>query len=90
LQELCHYQGSVRDVPDSWVALSTCKGLRGVIFDGENLHHIHPEDDNLDSAHYLYKHSDLIANNTCGKQYLLLFYLYIFRKKKNVRNNMKM
>nr|XP_012222956.1 PREDICTED: uncharacterized protein LOC105672528 isoform X2 [Linepithema humile] len=64
--ELCHYQGSVRDVPDSWVALSTCKGLRGVIFDGENLHHIHPEDESLDSAHYLYKHSDLIANNTCG------------------------
>ncbi|KAL0129837.1 hypothetical protein PUN28_001827 [Cardiocondyla obscurior] len=64
--ELCHYQGSVRDVPDSWVALSTCKGLRGVIFDGENLHHIHPEDESLDSAHYFYKHSDLIANNTCG------------------------
>ncbi|XP_032680075.1 uncharacterized protein LOC116848283 [Odontomachus brunneus] len=64
--ELCHYQGSVRDVPDSWVALSTCRGLRGVIFDGENLHHIHPEDESLDSDHYLYKHSDLIANNTCG------------------------
>ncbi|XP_014487434.1 PREDICTED: disintegrin and metalloproteinase domain-containing protein 12 isoform X2 [Dinoponera quadriceps] len=64
--ELCHYQGSVRDVPDSWVALSTCTGLRGVIFDGENLHHIHPEDESLDSDHYVYKHSDLIANNTCG------------------------
>ncbi|GAB1860163.1 ADAM 12 [Camponotus japonicus] len=64
--ELCHYQGSVRDVPDSWVALSTCRGLRGVIFDGENLHHIQPEDESLDSSHYLYKHSDLIANNTCG------------------------
>ncbi|XP_029172286.1 uncharacterized protein LOC114941461 [Nylanderia fulva] len=64
--ELCHYQGSVRDISDSWVALSTCRGLRGVIFDGENLHYIHPEDENLDSSHYLYKHSDLIANNTCG------------------------
>ncbi|KYN19797.1 Disintegrin and metalloproteinase domain-containing protein 12 [Trachymyrmex cornetzi] len=65
--ELCHYQGSVRDVPSSWVALSTCRGLRGVIFDGENLHYIHPEDENLDSTHYLYKHSDLTTNDTCDR-----------------------
>lgn len=67
LQELCHYQGGIRDVPGSWVALSTCRGLRGVIFDGENLYHIQPEDEDLDSMHYLYKDSDLIANTTCGK-----------------------
>ncbi|KAK2583790.1 hypothetical protein KPH14_009691 [Odynerus spinipes] len=64
--ELCHYQGSVRDVPGSWVALSTCRGLHGVIFDGENLHHIHPETESLDSVHYLYKQDDLTANKTCG------------------------
>ncbi|XP_043499071.1 uncharacterized protein LOC122522245 isoform X2 [Polistes fuscatus] len=64
--ELCHYQGSVRDVPGSWVALSTCNGLHGVIFDGENLHHIQPEKDTLDSKHYLYKQDDLVANKTCG------------------------
>ncbi|XP_071867032.1 disintegrin and metalloproteinase domain-containing protein meltrin isoform X2 [Bombus fervidus] len=64
--ELCHYQGSVRDVPGSWVAVSTCRGLRGVVFDGENLHHIHPEEESLDSQHYVYKHSDLVANHTCG------------------------
>ncbi|XP_035723048.1 uncharacterized protein LOC118442022 [Vespa mandarinia] len=64
--ELCHYQGSVRDVPGSWVALSTCKGLHGVIFDGENLHHVHPEKDTLDSNHYLYKQNDLVANKSCG------------------------
>ncbi|XP_076630311.1 disintegrin and metalloproteinase domain-containing protein meltrin [Colletes latitarsis] len=64
--ELCHYQGSVRDVPGSWVALSTCRGLRGVVFDGENLHHIHPETESLDSDHYVYKHADLLANHTCG------------------------
>ncbi|EFN89537.1 ADAM 12 [Harpegnathos saltator] len=46
--------------------LNTRLGLRGVIFDGENLHHIHPENESLDSDHYLYKHSDLIANHTCG------------------------
>ncbi|KAI4491099.1 hypothetical protein M0802_010409 [Mischocyttarus mexicanus] len=64
--ELCHYQGSVRDVPGSWVALSTCNGLHGVIFDGENLHHVQPEKDTLDSKHYLYKQDDLVANKTCG------------------------
>ncbi|KAG7189977.1 hypothetical protein KM043_006137 [Ampulex compressa] len=64
--ELCHYQGSVRDVPGSWVALSTCRGLRGVIFDGENLHHIQPEDESLDSVHYVYRQKDLVANHTCG------------------------
>ena len=64
--ELCHYQGSVRDVPGSWVALSTCRGLRGVVFDGENLHHIHPERESLDSDHYVYKQSDLVANHSCG------------------------
>ncbi|KAK0162405.1 hypothetical protein PV327_006185 [Microctonus hyperodae] len=64
--ELCHYQGSVRGIPDSWVAVSTCKGLRGVIFDGENMHHIHSENESLDSNHYLYKHSDLLTNHTCG------------------------
>ncbi|KOC59227.1 Disintegrin and metalloproteinase domain-containing protein 12 [Habropoda laboriosa] len=64
--ELCHYQGSIRDVPGSWVALSTCRGLRGVVFDGENLHHIHPEGESLDSDHYVYRQSDLVANHTCG------------------------
>lgn len=64
--ELCHYQGSVRDLPGSWVALSTCRGLRGVVFDGESLHHIQPEQESLDSRHYVYKHSDLVANHTCG------------------------
>ncbi|XP_076759529.1 disintegrin and metalloproteinase domain-containing protein meltrin [Xylocopa sonorina] len=66
--ELCHYQGSVRDVPGSWAAVSTCRGLRGVIFDGENLHHIQPQEETLDADHYVYKHSDLVANNTCGYQ----------------------
>lgn len=72
-QELCHYQGSVRDLPGSWVALSTCRGLRGVVFDGENLHHIQPErEESLDSRHYVYRHSDLIANHTCGNYFSFL------------------
>ncbi|XP_043270654.1 uncharacterized protein Meltrin isoform X1 [Venturia canescens] len=64
--ELCHYQGSVRGIPDSWVAVSTCKGLKGVVFDGRELHHIQPDKESLDDIHYVYKQSDLITNNTCG------------------------
>ncbi|XP_033341599.2 disintegrin and metalloproteinase domain-containing protein meltrin [Megalopta genalis] len=64
--ELCHYQGSVREMPGSWVALSTCRGLKGVVFDGENLHHIQPERETLDSRHYIYNQRDLVANHTCG------------------------
>ncbi|XP_066587165.1 disintegrin and metalloproteinase domain-containing protein 19 isoform X2 [Prorops nasuta] len=66
--ELCHYQGSVRDLPGSWVAVSTCRGLRGVIYDGQNLHHVQPVENTLESDHYVYKHNDLVANNTCGYQ----------------------
>uniref|UniRef100_A0A0C9RIY5 Adam12_0 protein n=1 Tax=Fopius arisanus TaxID=64838 RepID=A0A0C9RIY5_9HYME len=64
--EICHYQGSIRGIPDSWAALSTCQGLRGVVYDGANMHYIHPEEESLDSIHYLYKDIHLISNNTCG------------------------
>ncbi|KAB7497042.1 Disintegrin and metalloproteinase domain-containing protein 12 [Armadillidium nasatum] len=39
---MCHYQGSIRDVPGSWAAVSTCKGIRGVVFDGEDTHYLEP------------------------------------------------
>ncbi|XP_015110577.1 disintegrin and metalloproteinase domain-containing protein 28 isoform X2 [Diachasma alloeum] len=64
--ELCHYQGSLRGAPGSWAAVSTCRGLRGVIYDARNLHYIHPHENTLDTVHYLYKHSDLISNRTCS------------------------
>ncbi|XP_068084818.1 uncharacterized protein [Anabrus simplex] len=70
--ELCHYRGELRGVPNSWAAISTCSGLSGVIFDGEELHYLErgsdPEtgdEDTIDS-HFLYRHSDLISNQTCG------------------------
>ncbi|XP_048506843.1 uncharacterized protein LOC105688427 isoform X2 [Athalia rosae] len=64
--EVCQYQGSIRGIPDSWAAVSTCRGLSGVVFDGQTLHYIHPRDDFLDSPHYIYKHEHLAVNNTCG------------------------
>ncbi|XP_035701915.1 disintegrin and metalloproteinase domain-containing protein 12 isoform X2 [Folsomia candida] len=41
--ELCHYQGVVEGRPTSQVAISTCHGgIRGVIFDEDELHHLEP------------------------------------------------
>ncbi|KAJ8973101.1 hypothetical protein NQ317_008193 [Molorchus minor] len=69
--ELCQYNGKVRGKPDSWVALSTCNGLSGVIFDGIEMHYIEKDmksiEGGLDVPHFLYKHSDLEEHNkTCG------------------------
>uniref|UniRef100_A0A3B4ZS79 ADAM metallopeptidase domain 22 n=1 Tax=Stegastes partitus TaxID=144197 RepID=A0A3B4ZS79_9TELE len=40
--EHCYYQGKVRDVPHSFVALSTCHGLHGMFFDGNHTYMIEP------------------------------------------------
>ncbi|XP_044269325.1 disintegrin and metalloproteinase domain-containing protein 12 [Tribolium madens] len=62
--DLCHYGGKVRNKPGSWVALSTCEGLSGVVFDGNEMHYIENKDGD---SHYMYKHSDLVeGNKTCG------------------------
>ncbi|XP_018573243.1 disintegrin and metalloproteinase domain-containing protein 12 [Anoplophora glabripennis] len=69
--DLCQYNGKVRGRPDSWVALSTCDGLSGVIFDGEEMHYVEKDDkaigEGIGATHFLYKHSDLAEHNkTCG------------------------
>ncbi|XP_054288556.1 disintegrin and metalloproteinase domain-containing protein 12 [Macrosteles quadrilineatus] len=69
--ELCHYQGRLRGVPDSWAAVSTCQGLRGVVYDGDQLHYLERATDSPDvhdTDHYLYSHINLVANHTCGYQ----------------------
>uniref|UniRef100_A0A3Q4AJS0 Uncharacterized protein n=1 Tax=Mola mola TaxID=94237 RepID=A0A3Q4AJS0_MOLML len=40
--EHCYYQGKVRDIPQSFVALSTCHGLHGMFFDGNHSYMIEP------------------------------------------------
>ncbi|XP_054638184.1 disintegrin and metalloproteinase domain-containing protein 22 isoform X2 [Dunckerocampus dactyliophorus] len=58
--EHCYYQGKVRDVPNSFAALSTCHGLHGMFFDGNHTYLIEPggegrtnnEDDGI---HMVYK-----------------------------------
>lgn len=66
--DLCHYGGKVRDRPDSWVAISTCDGISGVIFDGVEMHYIEKlTTESEEFNHILYKHSDIAeTNKTCG------------------------
>ncbi|GLD53058.1 disintegrin and metalloproteinase domain-containing protein 11-like isoform X1, partial [Lates japonicus] len=40
--EHCYYHGRVRGLPGSWVALSTCHGLRGMFSDGNFSYGIEP------------------------------------------------
>ncbi|KAG5877205.1 hypothetical protein JTB14_017707 [Gonioctena quinquepunctata] len=68
---ICEYNGKVRGVPNSWVAISTCEGLSGVIFDGNELHYIEKGTDmdgsDIESTHFFYSHSDLAQHNrSCG------------------------
>ncbi|KZS14634.1 putative Disintegrin and metalloproteinase domain-containing protein 28 [Daphnia magna] len=54
---VCHYRGSVRDMSNSWVTLSTCFGLSGVVFDGVHLFYIEPLNNTLDGDHSWIPHS---------------------------------
>ncbi|XP_036395052.1 disintegrin and metalloproteinase domain-containing protein 22 isoform X1 [Megalops cyprinoides] len=57
--EHCYYQGKVRGVPESFVALSTCHGLHGMFFDGNHTYMIEPGGNNSVSedvsVHMIYK-----------------------------------
>ena len=70
--ELCHYTGSLRDRPGSWAAVSTCQGgVEGVIYDGEELHHLQKSESqelfpDHENPHLLMRHSELKTNRTCG------------------------
>ncbi|KAK3918756.1 Disintegrin and metalloproteinase domain-containing protein 12, partial [Frankliniella fusca] len=73
--ELCQYQGHLKGIPKSWAAVSTCSGLSGVVFDGNELHYLEPgtkfsksifSDKELGDT-YHYKHTDLAeTNHSCG------------------------
>ncbi|CAL1269797.1 unnamed protein product [Larinioides sclopetarius] len=62
----CHYQGYVRGMNHSWAAISTCNGISGVVYDGEELHYVQPDSES-DDGHFLFRASDLKPQNfTCG------------------------
>ncbi|KAK9890704.1 hypothetical protein WA026_012054 [Henosepilachna vigintioctopunctata] len=74
--ELCEYQGKIRGKINSWVALSTCEGLIGVIFDGKELHYISSQRNSSASTvynshieHFFYSQSNIKSHNkSCGEK----------------------
>ncbi|KAL3182995.1 hypothetical protein MRX96_006788 [Rhipicephalus microplus] len=59
----CYYHGTVRGQNNSWVAVSTCNGLSGVVFDGKEIHYIHPDP----PEHLFLKASDMKEKSwRCG------------------------
>jgi Reprolysin family propeptide len=53
---LIFYQGTIRGNPNSQVAVSTCKGIRGVIHDGTETFYIETgANEMLNADHFLYK-----------------------------------
>uniref|UniRef100_A0A1B0C3F3 Peptidase M12B domain-containing protein n=1 Tax=Glossina palpalis gambiensis TaxID=67801 RepID=A0A1B0C3F3_9MUSC len=62
-------KGSIRDKPQSYVAVSTCNGgINGIVFDGIDTYFIHSGNDGqLHDQHLLFRQSDLLNKNTsCG------------------------
>ncbi|XP_045070533.1 disintegrin and metalloproteinase domain-containing protein 11-like isoform X4 [Coregonus clupeaformis] len=60
--EHCYYHGWLRGVPGSWVALSTCHGLRGMFSDGNFSYGIEPvlnTSDEEQNDHVVYRMPDL-------------------------------
>uniref|UniRef100_A0A7G3ACA6 Putative adam metalloprotease n=1 Tax=Lutzomyia longipalpis TaxID=7200 RepID=A0A7G3ACA6_LUTLO len=63
----CHYVGRIRGNKDSRAAISTCDGIRGVIFDGQETFYIESRTDSqLHSDHFLYSHADIEWDGKCG------------------------
>ncbi|CAH2282358.1 disintegrin and metallo ase domain-containing 22 isoform X2 [Pelobates cultripes] len=50
--EHCYYQGQIRGVPKSFVALSTCHGLHGMFCDGNQTYLIEPGENYKPNADY--------------------------------------
>lgn len=62
LTGLIQFQGKIRDKPESSVALSTCHGVRGVVYDGHETYYIESDvsigdvPSSIDLAdHYVYR-----------------------------------
>ncbi|KAM5304972.1 disintegrin and metalloproteinase domain-containing protein 33 isoform 3-T3 [Glossophaga mutica] len=67
----CHYHGHVRGFPDSWVVLSTCSGMRGLITLSSNAsYYVHPwsaGDAEDTSTHRIFRTEQLLSwKGACG------------------------
>ncbi|KPP66434.1 disintegrin and metalloproteinase domain-containing protein 9-like, partial [Scleropages formosus] len=88
----CHYHGYVEGHEDSLVALSTCKGLRGVIFMGSDSYGIEPVIHSRTNEHFLFplmrsEHEASICgvtNEMSHSDEHTLSMTKFFRKKRNL------
>ncbi|XP_008064756.2 disintegrin and metalloproteinase domain-containing protein 33, partial [Carlito syrichta] len=67
----CHYSGHVRGFPDSWVVLSTCSGMSGLIVLSSNasyyLQPVPPGDSKDFSTHKIFRKEQLLTwKGACG------------------------
>ncbi|XP_018599498.2 disintegrin and metalloproteinase domain-containing protein 9-like isoform X1 [Scleropages formosus] len=61
MQDHCHYQGYVKDVEGSSVAMSICSGLRGVLHIGNSSYGIEPLESASSFQHLVYRLEDVVA-----------------------------
>ncbi|KAJ6640238.1 Disintegrin and metalloproteinase domain-containing protein 12 [Pseudolycoriella hygida] len=55
---LCHYEGKIRNNSDSYVAISTCSGIKGVVFDGHDTFYIEKKlRESTSNEYFLFRHS---------------------------------
>ncbi|XP_055977556.1 LOW QUALITY PROTEIN: disintegrin and metalloproteinase domain-containing protein 33 [Sorex fumeus] len=69
----CHYRGRVKGFPDSWVVLSTCSGIRGLISLGSNVsYYVHPwptRNSEDFSTHRIFRTQQLLSwKGACGHE----------------------
>ncbi|XP_033869581.2 disintegrin and metalloproteinase domain-containing protein 33-like [Acipenser ruthenus] len=64
----CFYHGQVRGHTDSWVALSTCIGVRGlIVLNANNSYYLEPMGERDTAGHMIYRTEHLpVRGGTCG------------------------
>uniref|UniRef100_A0A8C5R255 ADAM metallopeptidase domain 9 n=1 Tax=Leptobrachium leishanense TaxID=445787 RepID=A0A8C5R255_9ANUR len=58
-QAHCHYHGYAEGVPESFVAVSTCSGLRGLLHLGNGSYGIEPLNSSVEFHHLIYRLEDV-------------------------------
>ncbi|XP_043919241.1 disintegrin and metalloproteinase domain-containing protein 33-like [Protopterus annectens] len=66
----CHYHGHVKKYRESWVALSTCSGFRGlIVLENETSYYIKPLGSSVSKHHTIHKTTNMpVINGTCGHE----------------------
>ncbi|XP_030046808.1 disintegrin and metalloproteinase domain-containing protein 33 [Microcaecilia unicolor] len=65
----CYYHGHVREHKESWVVLSTCSGISGlIVLNGNSSYYLKPLENSGPNHHIIYRTEHLpITGGTCGQ-----------------------